>query len=660
MRARDIVAVIVGLAFVAAVGVGGWWWLSDTLDPDEDPGSDLGATVDAYLDAWAAGDHIEMAVLVREPPEDFSRRHQQLRDGLEPTTMTLEAGDITEEVDGRATVPVTVTLELPVIADPVSWDIELRLLREGGEWGVEWSLSTIHPEMQPTWQFGTETENVERSPILAADGTELAGSGTRVTFGFQPAGVDDPQDVVDAFEEAFPGAGARAQREFDRGNLNPDWFYPVITVSEPRADEVSSTLRQANGILRQSSSGRTLLDDGFAAHVIGVVAEATAEQLEELGEPYEPGDEVGQYGLERLFEDSLIGSEVVRIGLREGDDGPLRVVIGEGQEDPSRPIETTIDVAVQRAVENALVGITDPAAIVVVDATSGAIVGSASRPLSGFNRAFEGRYPPGSTFKVVTAEALLAGGAGPDDEVACPGSTVVGGLQVPNAGGKDLGTTTLHTAFAESCNTSFATLGAALGAQALAEAAERFGFGVDPVVPLPAFGGSFPEPGDAAETAAASFGQARVEASPLHLAAVAAAANNGTWRQPYLLADDGPGETRALATGTLDPLRAFMRATVTEGTGTAAAVDGQDVFGKTGTAQGTGDVEHAWFIGSWDDLGFAILVEEGGAGSEVAAPIAARLVEELVGLTTGAVDPTEPSEGVPEDLPEDGGEPAGD
>jgi cell division protein FtsI/penicillin-binding protein 2 len=636
VRFRDLVSLLLGLVIAAGVAYGVWTWVSEPSEPGatptaEPPPDPAEITAREYLAAWAAGDHLDMRDLVRDPPDDFVARHLQLRNGLQVTDATMTPGPMTSDVDGRAAFPVTVALDVPYAAEPLTWETELNLIRDRGNWGVVWSLTTIHPELRESWEFGTERESVARKDILAADGTVLSGESTLVTFGFEPTAVQDVDAVVEAFADALPGSEGAAERELNRTNLVDGWFYPIVTVSEQQADEAAPRLREVSGVLRQTDGGRALYDDGFAQHVVGVYAEATAEQLEELGGG-EPGLQIGQFGLERVFEDRLTGSDIVRAGLLERDqpgETPLRVVIAETQADPSSDVTTTLDIQVQQAIENALVGTSGEIGIVAVDASNGAILGAASRPLTSYNRAFAGRFPPGSTFKTVTAEALLASGLTPDDPTECPAETTIGGLRVPNAGDTGRGTIPFRAAFAFSCNTTFARLGADLGADELVAAAERFGFGVEPDLPLSAFGGSFPTPEDTAETGAAAFGQARVEASVLHMASVAAAATTGTWYRPYLLEEDAPTEQRDLSPGVTDALRDLMRAVVTDGTGTAAAVEGQEVFGKTGTAQATGDLEHAWFIGAADGVGFAIIVEDGGAGGQVAGPIAARFVQEL-------------------------------
>jgi cell division protein FtsI/penicillin-binding protein 2 len=646
VRIRDILAALLGLAVVAAIGYGAWSWLSDSVldaeEPRAQPGADPWATAEVYLSAWEEGDHLAMVRHVREAPEDFIARHVQMRDALRPTNVSIDAGEDTSAQDGRAIYPLTVTLDLDYAEEPLSWDSELELIRERGEWGVVWDLTTIHPELRASWEFATEEESVDRQDILAADGTILSGERTLITFGFRPDSVEDADEIVEAFAEAFPGSEARAERELNRGDLVDDWFYPIVTTSEAGAADARPILAGLPGVLRQTDTGRGLYDHSFAQHVVGVMSEATAEQLEQRELPPNTRIDIGQYGLERDMEDQLLGSDIVRVGFRERDaagDAPLRVVLVETQADPSAPVETTLEIAVQQAIENALFGVSDNVGFVAIDAESGAILGSASRPLGGYNRAFEGRYAPGSTFKTVTLEALLASGSSPDDPHACPAETTVGGLRITNAGDTGHGTVDLREAFARSCNTTFAELAARLGNDALIDAAERFGFNTEWSLPLSSFGGSFPEPQDTAELGAASFGQARVEASVVHMASVAAAAVTGQWHAPYLLQGDGPHEPRPLSDGAAEPLREMLRAVVTDGTGTEADVDGREVLGKTGTAELGGGVEHAWFIGYYDGVAFAVLVEEGGAGSQVAAPLAGRFVRELASLRTAADRP---------------------
>ena len=645
MRARDLLAILAGLAVVGGVGYLGWQALEGELAGEEepDPERDPATTADAYLDAWAAGDVAAMRQYLRVEPEGFEQAHRQLEEALAPREVRVERGELDQPVDGEARAPVTVELTLDEPVGRVAWETELELVRTRGTWEVSWSPSTLHPELRAGWGFATTQTPVDREPVLAADGTPLAG-GDAASLGFVPQSVDDPDDVVEAFADALPGSEVVAEREFSRDELVDDWYYPVATVSAARAELAWQELRGTAGITapRSADDARVLLDVGFAQHVVGVVREATAEQLEERPE-LEAGDQIGQFGLEAALEDRLLGSERTEVGLRElGDDRELRHVLGEGQREPSEPIRTTLDVAVQRAIELTLADVDAPAALVAVSADDGRIVGSASRPLTGFNRAFSGLYPPGSTFKIVTAEAALAAGLDLDDTVDCPQESIVGGLAVSNYEDLALGSTTLLDAFARSCNTTFAQLGAELGDAALADAARRFGFGTDPDLPLTANGGSFPDPADTAELAAAAFGQARVQVSPLHVATMAAAVEQGAWHPPYLLADDDPGTRQDLATGAPDRLRELLTAVVTDGTGDAAAVQGAEVAGKTGTAE-TDGASHAWFAGTFDGLGFAVFVEGGGSGGEVAAPLAAEFVEHLRRLRDSEVDPADPA-----------------
>jgi len=193
-----------------------------------------------------------------------------------------------------------------------------------------------------------------------------------------------------------------------------------------------------------------------------------------------------------------------------------------------------------------------------------------------------------------------------------------------------LGSIPFATAFAQSCNTAFVSLSTRLSGGALAQAATGFGFGSTYELGLPVAGGQFPAPGDPTELAAAAIGQGRVVASPVQMASVAASVSSGSWRSPRLFSDRPPGEVKALDPAVAATLRQLMTAVVRGGTGTAAARPGQEIAGKTGTAEfGSGDPPptHAWFVGYRGSLAFAVVVEGGGVGGRVAAPLAARFLD---------------------------------
>jgi hypothetical protein len=633
MAALLVLGAVVGVAYVTLEG-------RDTAAAARDAPD---GTVDAYLAAWEDGDHQAMAELVRDPPASFVADHEQLRDGLEVTALAIERTDLVADVDGRATATATVTAS-PDVVGQITWDIELRVLRERGRWGVAWAPEALHPDWRPGLRFVTTTAPAERAPILARDGTELAGPGERVTFGFEPAGVDTAAEVVDAFEAAIPGSGATADRLLRQGGLVDGWFYPVVSLSAEQADEVGSDLSGVPGVLRRTEQGaRNLLADGFAVHVVGRTGEATAEELERLGPPYEPGDHVGRTGLEEVLERRLASREERRVELRDGEEGPVRATLasaavpraGDDDDLDAGPVTTTLDVAVQRAIENSLLGRRTAAAMVVVDAGDGAVRGAASRPFDGFNRAFEGRYAPGTAFAPVVVEALVAAGGAVGADVACPAERVAAGRRVENLSGVDLGPEVpLPEAVAAGCATALAGLGVELGADALAAAAARFGAGEPPVVPLFANGLSFPAPVDLGEAGVAAAGQGRVEVSPLHLATVAAATSSGTWWPPYLLDADGPGEPERLTPGALDAFRQLL---------VGAQADGPDLVGIAALARGSDGV-HSWFVGTVDGLGIAVLVEDGADEDDAAAPLAERFARELAALEVDAVDEAPPDE----------------
>jgi hypothetical protein len=351
----------------------------------------------------------------------------------------------------------------------------------------------------------------------------------------------------------------------------------------------------------------------------------------ELGPTYAAGDAVGESGLEKSYEQELSGAPTGAVQLVEPTGAfveDLTTFDGEAGE----AVTTTLDLAIQQAADDAVAASSLPVALVVLDSATGAVRAVANNP-PGFDRAFLGEYPPGSTFKIVTATAMLVDGVTPDDPLACPTETRPGDARpFTNADPHDeLGT--FEEAFAESCNTAFVDEGFRLGGEVLQEQAEQYGFNSGFNPGIPAVVGKYPLPQSDTELAASAIGQGRVSVSPLHMASVAAAARTGTWHVPYLV-EPTPDLDDELAEGVATDLTRFMRAVVEDENGTApnVAVDGYDVGGKTGTAEFGAEEPpetHAWFVGFVDDLAYAVVVEGGGMGGSVAGPIARAFIESL-------------------------------
>ena len=340
-------------------------------------------------------------------------------------------------------------------------------------------------------------------------------------------------------------------------------------------------------------------------------------------------------------------------------------------------VHTHLDSRVQQVAVDALAG--QRGAVVALDPRTGGVVAMASAPTFDpnevardfaairdrpdaplLNRASGGTYPPGSTFKVVTATAALESGLyNPGSRFDDTGSFRNTGGAITNFGRRVFGQHTLRQALTNSINTTFARIVVTLGAARLGATMSAYGFGERPPVDLPAGevavsgrrrdGSLLPNDQPGEDVARLAIGQERLEATPLQMAMVAAAiANEGTVLAPQLMSritDRGGSNVReqrpeeigqAASATTARRLTEMMRGVVDEGTGTAAALTGLSVAGKTGTAE-TGDTgrNQAWFIGfapaENPEIAVAVVIEDtAGTGGGVAAPVAGAVMQAAV------------------------------
>jgi penicillin-binding protein A len=382
----------------------------------------------------------------------------------------------------------------------------------------------------------------------------------------------------------------------------------------------------------------------------------------------------GRAGLEQQYNDGLVGQKSEFGSLLD----EIFNTTPQGAD-----LRTNLDPGAQRVALDGLAG--RRGAVVALDPRTGAVEVMASVP--GYdpnrlpdrngavftelnrddaspllNRTTQAGYVPGSTMKVVTAMAAIDSGRyTPDSLVSGRNGKLISGVPLNNFGGADYGSISLTEALTNSVNTVWAEVGERLGPATMAKYMRRLGFGRQVDVDLPASerapSGVFrnakyqlPDAGGI-DVGRVAIGQERLRVTPLQMAMVAATvANDGVLMKPHLgdrLVDpDGrvtrrirPEEkSRVVSTGTARAVNAMMQQVVREGSGTAAALQGIDVAGKTGTAERNIElrINQPWFIGfapaNDPKVAVAVTVETsiGGTGGEVAAPIAKRVMEELL------------------------------
>jgi len=523
---------------------------------------------------------------------------------------------------------------------PLDWNGVLPIVRvqqtkTRAVWRIHWQPDILYPGLTEGQHLTLQRSWLTRSSITAADGTLLGGPQEVVTIGLEPDRIKNLQHIKDLLKILTGTDPASVDAALHAPGVRPNYFVPVAKV--PYDARYSTVIRPQlfplPGVFFQR--GRSVLGASnlLGAQLIGSVGEITAERLKQLGPPYRVGDLVGLSGLQAAFETRLAGTPNAAIVLESG--GKVVRVVKRLRGRAPQPVVITIDPKMQQAAESALTGVAQPAGLVAIDVPTGQIRAVVSKPDQGFERALDGAYPPGSTFKVITSTALLMAGSTGSTPAPCPSQITVDGRVFRNFEGEAAGALNLAGAFQISCNNAFIGLADQLPSDALPRAAALFGFGAKWSLPVPSYGGTFPKPKDRAELAASAIGQGRVLASPLQMASVAAAVASGRWREPALTTEPAPHPTATapeLGGDVVATLRSFMASVVQSGGTAAGAGLPPGTLGKTGTAEfGSGNPPstHAWFIGYRGNVAFAIIVEGGGVGGRVAAPLAARFLNAL-------------------------------
>ncbi|MGC0142176.1 penicillin-binding transpeptidase domain-containing protein [Pseudactinotalea sp. Z1732] len=632
---------------------------TDGEDADADaPAPELTAA-EALAEAMAGGDFSEapMGAEEREIAQaDVDAALAQM-EGIDREVEVSWVSSPYEEDEGLAAdAAMRWHWSMPGSEQTWSYPISVHLSAEDSEtWHATWSRDLIARELGENGVFVVERTDADRGAILDGDGEILVAERPVFRIGIDKTFIesDDWADAALALAEEldFSNPQAYADRVLAYG---PRAFVDAVVIPQDNPEGLDlDTLRALDGVHFVSGVRIQGPTESFARPVLGRVGEATAEIIENSEGSIEAGDIIGLSGLQAQYEEVLRGRPAVAIsvvdgapvsdagegaddgeGAGEDDDGAGgetdgggtgAEAAGDGQPEGAEPtqvftfdagdgidLETTLDADMQVLAEKILAEVEPASALVALRPSDGHVLAVASGPGSqGWSTATLGQYAPGSTFKMVTALAMLREGMELEDTVQCPETLTVDGRTFSNNPGypdEMLGDITVTEAIAHSCNTTFLAQHDRIGPADLASAATALGLLDSGEFGYPLFLGSVSQEVGATNHAAAMMGQGQVLASPMGMAVVAASLSAGQTVRPTLI--------RNLADLTADPAEGAEGDDVPEGGDTQdSSTDGDDggaddEDGTTGDDDGaTGDQAGA----TGDDDGAAGESEEDGA-----------------------------------------------
>ncbi|MFN3705750.1 MAG: penicillin-binding transpeptidase domain-containing protein [Thermoflexales bacterium] len=660
-------------------------------------------TMEQFVDALNARDYVAAFNLLGAQAQSVVQNSEGLRSAyLQMQQRSLSADFHARLVGGllqtgnRATAQLVTEWRSRLLGS-FTLTTTLMLVNENNGWFVDWTRDAI----VPGWSNGTlvlRLDESHRGDIVASDGQLLATRRRIEVVGVQPSAITDPatEQAMLNLLSSITGLTPVAIRQRYSG-APPHWFVPIADVDSDVLDANSDALSEFPAVIVRSRWERYYPEPDLAPHVIGFVGPIPAESLSEYqARGYRGSELVGRIGLEASLEDTLAGqpgAELVLFGAGEPQ------VIARRAPQPARDVRITLLPKLQRQVQN-LLGKRRGAAV-VLRADDGAVLALASSPTfsvtqittgviaSGalLNRATQGVYPPGSSFKMVTMAAGLAEGIARADEVFFdPGFWDGFGAAFRKTcwlrGGH--GRITLQNALTASCNVVFYELGRRLdrlSPEKLSEYARRFGFGQATGVGIAEAEGLVPDPqwkrqllGEVwtgGDTVNMAIGQGFLLVTPIQVAQMTLAlARGGQLIRPYLVAEPTqprpPVTQLMLSDVTLQQIQAAMTRVTTDARyGTAAyrfanfdycldavrrwvrcgqlptaqrrAARQLKVAGKSGTAQAGGDAKpFAWFTAyapaEQPEIVVTVLLENIGEGSNYAAPLVRQVVEAYYGL----------------------------
>ncbi|WP_153349106.1 penicillin-binding transpeptidase domain-containing protein [Nocardia aurantia] len=559
------------------------------------------AAADEFVSAFARHDTSAAAALTNHP-DHAAESLAAAWDDLQAEQLTAHVGAARIAGD-TATVEYTYRWRLPKRRN-WSYTGVLQMGRSEGRWQVRWSASDIHPKLGDTQRLELRALPAPRARVNERAGSDVLIPGVVHIISFTASGTPEPAAAAGALAAALNPVDHTVTTDSVLAATRRRFAGPVqvAMLNDDEFDQVSGQLTGIPGVGADRQWDLLPTDRGFAPDLLAEVRKTVIDEV-----------------------DGKAGWSVVTVNANGVDTD----VLTESEPQPAPSFSLSVDRFVQNAAQQAVDRPADPAMMVVVQPSTGAILAVAQNRAADADGpvAMIGLYPPGSTFKTVTAVAAMDRGmATPDTVLPCPRDVIIGNRTIPNYNQFTIGDAPMSDAYERSCNTTFAKLASELPADALTSTAAAFGIGPDyTVAGMTTVSGSVPRADDLIQRTEDGIGQGRVLVSPFGMALLAATVARGSVPVPYLISGhetkigakpDAPG-VPALSEEVLDGLRSMMRKVVTGGTAGRIA-DMGEVFGKTGEAEVDGG-SHSWFVGYRGDLAFATLLVRGGSSDHAVA-----------------------------------------
>jgi cell division protein FtsI/penicillin-binding protein 2 len=598
-----------------------------------------------FLDAYGRGDAVAAGAQTTNSAVAATSLKRSL-DGLGGTARARFAiSSVTPKGKTESTVAYSASWTLPGSTAKWAYTGTLPLARTkaakaNSGWQVTWAARDAQPDLTPGQHVRTVRVQPPRASLDDRAGKALFTPTAVVSVSINTARVTDANALARALAKALDisAAGILATiKATPKGQAAP-----VITLRRSAYLKVKSKIYTLPGT--QFSTGTELLGPSshFAQPLLGQVGPATKEIIDASKGAVVAGDQTGLSGLQRAFNPQLAGTPGLAVYAASDQTNAIGVKLADiAAAVPGRAVRLSLDRADQSAAEATLASVKKPAAIVVLQPTTGQVLAAANSSAATDDIALVGQFPPGSSFKIATYTAAFTANPklSPASKAACPGHITVNGQNVHNENNFAKGTIPLSSAFAFSCNTTAARLGLTLPATSLRTSAAALGLGADwSSLPVDAFSGSLPAPVSPNEVAADAYGQGKVLASPLLMAEMAGAATTGRSVVPALVTGETPVRGVAQPARVTTYLNTIMRDVVTMPGATAHALNSLpgSIQGKTGTADfGTANPPkaHSWFAGTRGagagQIAFGVFIYGGGSSVTGAVPVAKTLLTKL-------------------------------